>query len=66
MVTKNFYKNFTEANYIIISTEWSFLDVLKLEEEVIPFLKENNKKIIITSNSPRFFLILKHHLPCLI
>ena len=59
VVTKNFYKNFTEANYIIISTEWSFLDVLKLEEEVIPFLKENNKKIIITSNSPRFFFNIK-------
>ena len=32
---------------------------MALEDEVIPFLKKNNKKIIITSNSPKFFFNVK-------
>ena len=59
LTTVNFLNNFTNADYIIISTEWSLNDVVALEDEVIPFLKKNNKKIIITSNSPKFFFNVK-------
>ena len=57
MFTKNFLKTF-EANYIIISTEWSLLDV-EVREGSNSIFKDNNKKIIITSNSPRFFFNIK-------
>ena len=59
IIDNNFYQNFSQAEYIILSTQWSFLDVLRLEDEVIPFLKKNYKKIIVTSNSPRFFFNIK-------
>jgi peptidoglycan/LPS O-acetylase OafA/YrhL/transcriptional regulator NrdR family protein len=59
LINNNFLNNFKNADYILISTEWSFNDVLALEDQVIPFLKKNNKKIIITSNSPRFFFNIK-------
>ena len=52
-------KNLNESNYIIISTEWSLNDVIYLQDEVIPYLKNLKKKIIITSNTPRFFYNIK-------
>ena len=36
-------KNLNESNYIIISTEWSLNDVIYLQDEVIPYLKNLKK-----------------------
>lgn len=51
--------NINNADYVVLSAEWSFNDVLKLEDDVIPYLKNLNKKIILTSNSPKFFYEIK-------
>ena len=36
--------NINNADYVVLSAEWSFNDVLKLEDDVIPYLKNLNKK----------------------
>ena len=55
----DFNFNLNNADYVLISAEFSFLDVLSLEDEIIPYLKSKHKKIILLSNSPKFFFAIK-------
>lgn len=56
---ENFKENLKSADFVMLSTEWSYADVLSIEDEILPYLKTNGKKIIITSNTPKFFFNMK-------
>lgn len=58
-LVNDFKFNLDNADYVLISAEFSFLDVLRLEDEIIPYLKSKNKKIVLLSNTPKFFFAIK-------
>jgi hypothetical protein len=58
-ILQNYEDNIMMADYVLISTQWSFNDVLFLEKHIIPYLKAKNKQIILTSNTHKFFFEIK-------
>jgi len=51
--SKNYSKNFNEAEVILFSTQW-FDNDLSIAQELINFIKILDKKIILTTNTPVF------------
>lgn len=58
-IVSDFHKNLIKSDYIILSTEWSLNDILKIEEAILPYFNSRGKKVVITSNTPKFFFNMK-------